>query len=131
MNNVDTRRAAGRMVLLTLAAALAGCEGTSAPAVAPQEKARQTLDQALTAWSEGKTPEAVKAGSPSILVEDPQWKKGLALKKFAVKGDGKPSGAERIFTVTLTLSDSGKEKVQEVDYKVGTDPILTVFRSMF
>ncbi|QEH34395.1 hypothetical protein OJF2_29340 [Aquisphaera giovannonii] len=128
---IPRRRAAARFALLPLVAALAGCGGTPAPAVAPQEQARQTLDQALAAWAEGKTVDAVKAGSPSILVEDPQWKKGVALKKFEVRGEGKPSGAERVFTVKLTLSDSGKEKTQEVDYKVGTSPIFTVFRSMF
>jgi hypothetical protein len=54
------------------------------------------------------------------------------LSKFEVAGRGKPSGAERAFTVTLWLVDSkGKDAREQVVYKVGTDPILTVFRSLF
>src|SRR5438105_2264724 len=88
------RRAAARFALgmmLIVAPALAGCGDTAAPTAAPADQARKTLDSALGSWVEGKTVEAVKAASPSILVEDPKWKKGVALKKFEVKGEGKPS----------------------------------------
>jgi hypothetical protein len=130
-NNRRAARLTLRLILL-VAPALAGCEGTSAPTAAPADQARQTLDSALGLWVEGKTVEAVKAASPSILVEDPAWKKGMALKKYEVRGDGKASGAERVFSVSLTLADaSGKEKKEQVDYRVGTNPILTVFRAIF
>ena len=47
-------------------------------------------------------------------------------------GRSAASGAEREFTVTLWLADPrGKERKTEVAYKVGTDPIFTVFRAMF
>lgn len=126
------RRAAARLAVGVLAALLAGCGGTAAPTAADADAARKTLDAALTAWTQGKSVEAVKGETPSILVEDPKWKQGATLKKYEVTGDGKPSGAERVFSVKLTLADAGgKEKVEEVDYRVGTDPILTVFRAMF
>lgn len=126
------RRAAARLALGLLAApALAGCGG-GAPTAAPADQARKTLDSALGSWAEGRTVEAVKDARPSILVEDPKWKQGVALKKFEVQGEGKPSGSERVFSVTLTLADdSGKETTEQVDYRVGTSPILTVFRAMF
>ena len=74
----------------------------------------------------------MKKASPPILVSDPKWSKGVALKKFEVKGDGKPAGAERVFNVTLWLADDkGKETAETVDYKVGTNPVLTVFRALF
>lgn len=131
--NAVNRRAAARLALgFFTASALAGCGG-GPPTPAPADQARKTLDSALDSWAAGKTIEAVKAASPSILVEDPKWKQGVALKKFEVReGDGKPSGAERVFSVTLTLADAaGKETTEQVDYRVGTSPILTVFRALF
>lgn len=134
MKSINRRLAARLACGLVLFAApfLTGCGETSAPTAAPADQARKTLDSALGSWVEGKTVDAMKAANPSILVEDPKWKKGVALKKFEVKGEGKPSGAERVFTVTLTLADpTGKESTEQVDYRVGTAPILTVFRAMF
>ena len=127
------RRVALRLVMGLIAVpVLAGCGGNAAPVAADGDQARKTLDSALTSWAQGQTVEAMKAASPSILVEDPKWKAGATLKKYEVKGDGRPSGAERVFSVKLTLSDAqGKEKVENVDYRVGTNPILTVFRAMF
>lgn len=117
---------------LLAATVLSGCGDSAVPQAADGDQARKTLDTALAAWTKGQTVEAVKAASPSILVEDPKWKKGATLKKYEVKGDGKPSGAERVFSVKLTLADAqGKEKTEDVDYRVGTSPILTVFRAMF
>lgn len=120
---------------LALAAALialAGCSGGSAPAVADQGRARQTLDLALESWRKGEDVETMKRASPAIVVVDPRWASGARLTKFSVEGEGKPSGAERAFTVTLWLANpQGKESREQVVYKVGTDPILTVFRALF
>ncbi len=111
---------------------LAGCGGTSAPATADQDEARQTLDKALSSWKKGESVEALKKASPSILVSDPKWSRGDLLKTFEVEGPGKPSGAERAFTVMLWLTDAkGKEAKEQVVYKVGTSPVFTVFRSLF
>lgn len=111
---------------------LSGCGQNAAPVVADQAQARQVLVATLESWKKGETVEALKNASPSVLVDDPKWKRGEKLSKFEVEGEGKPSGAERAFTVTLWLSDAkGKEVREQVVYKVGTDPIVTVFRSLF
>ena len=111
---------------------VSGCGTTAAPTVADQDEARKTLDQALTAWQKGETVDGMKQASPSIMVSDPKWSKGVVLKKFEVKGEGKPAGAERVFPVTLWLATvEGKEATESVEYKVGTSPILTVFRALF
>jgi hypothetical protein len=111
---------------------ISGCENTAAPVPAEEEQARQTLDRVLGLWKEGQTVESVKKGSPSIQVSDPNWEHGDLLKKYEVTGPGKPSGAERAYTVVLWLADAkGKERRSEVVYKVGTHPIFTVFRSLF
>jgi hypothetical protein len=119
---------AGLLVVL----AAVGCGSTPAPAPADEDQARQTLDQALAAWQKGEKADAMKQGNPAIHISDPSWERGAALKKFEVDGSGKPSGAERAFTVNLWLTDSkGKESRQQVVYKVGTSPIFTVFRALF
>jgi hypothetical protein len=111
---------------------LSGCSGTPAPLPADENQARQTLDRALASWQKGETVEAMKNATPSIVISDPNWGRREVLKRFEVGGTGKPAGAERVFTVTLWLANSkGEERSQQVDYKVGTQPILTVFRAMF
>jgi hypothetical protein len=118
----------GAAVLVLIA--LSGCGSNAAPIAANQASTRQILESTLTSWKNGEKSEALKSASPSVLVEDPKWKRGEKLMKFEV--EGKPSGAERAFTVTLWLADAkGKEVREQVVYKVGTDPIVTVFRSMF
>ncbi|WP_435010901.1 hypothetical protein P12x_002191 [Tundrisphaera lichenicola] len=128
-----TSAANRRLVVIALAMfGLFGCSEGSAPAVADQDRARQTLDSALESWKKGETVERMKEASPAIVISDPKWGSGAMLKRFEVEGEGKPSGAERAFTVTLWLANrDGKESREQVVYKVGTDPILTVFRSLF
>jgi hypothetical protein len=120
------------VIAVLFGASLAGCGGTAAPTAAPEGEARAVLDQALGAWKEGKSPAALKEGSPSIVVGDPAWEKGAKLTRFEVEGPGKAAGAEQVYTVRLWVADAqGKESEQEVAYKVGTSPIRTVFRSLF
>lgn len=120
------------ILFLALCAGTTGCDGPIAPPTASAEDAaRKTLDRALEAWIQGKTVDAVKNANPSIVVADDQWKEGAQLTKYEVLGSGQPSGAERVYQVKLWLSRSGKEINETVAYRVGTQPILTVFRSLF
>lgn len=112
--------------------AFVGCGGGGPPVAAPEDQAREVLNQALSSWQRGDSLEDLKQATPSIVASDPQWSRGAKLSKFEVQGDGKPAGAERVFTVTLWLAqDQGEEVTESVDYKVGTNPILTVFRAIF
>ena len=121
-----------RHLLGCLVAVAAGCSASGVPVAADEEKARQLLVSTLDAWKGGDSVDKLKAASPSVIVEDLKWKRGDQLAKYEIAGDGKPSGSERAFTVKLFLKDAkGKESREEVVYKVGTDPISTVFRSLF
>lgn len=126
------RATATRLVVLLGWACLAGCSDGAAPVPADEDRARQTLERALTSWQQGTTVEALKGARPSIVASDPKWLRGAVLKKYEVQGKGKPSGAEREFNVTLWLADPrGKEAREQVVYRVGTSPIYTVFRALF
>ncbi|WP_152051034.1 hypothetical protein [Tautonia marina] len=108
-----------------------GC-GSGPPVAASEDQAREVLNAALEGWQGGASIEDLKESSPSIVVSDPKWSGGTRLSRFEVEGEGKPAGAERLFTVTLWLEGNGGEEVAEtVEYKVGTDPIRTVFRAIF
>ena len=122
------RRFLPLMVLLVAT----GCGEGAAPVAADEDQARKLLDQTLSAWRNGETVAALRKASPSVTVSDFKWEGGTPLKQFEVASDGKPSGAERAFTVKLWLTDpKGKEIREQVVYKVGTNPVLTVFRSLF
>lgn len=115
-----------------LALALAGCGSSAAPTAADPGRARQTLDRTLDAWRDGRSVEAMRAASPAVVVSDFRWERGDALKKYQVEGEGTPSGAERVFNVKLWIADArSKETVEQVRYRVGTDPVRTVFRALF
>ncbi len=125
-------RACHRIAHLACLIALMGCDSTNAPTPADANQARQLLEKALTAWTKGETVEAMKKASPAITISDSRWERGDALKGFEITGEGQPSGAERLLPVTLRLTDArGKEKSESVQYRVGTDPVQTVFRSAF
>ena len=116
-------------VALLAALAIAGCSGGErAPAVNPS-LAREALHTALDGWKDGKTPDALKAASPSIVVQDFDWMAGFRLVGYEVTGDGKDDDANLRIPVTLTMrSPQGKEVRKNVSYVVGTAPTLTVFR---
>lgn len=117
-----------------VALTICGCESTNAPVTADPNAAKTLLESTLNAWKDGKTVAALKDASPSVIVADPSWEKGAKLVKYTIDSDGKQSGAEREFTVSLYFDDEktkDKDKPQQVAYKVGTNPINTVFRAMF
>lgn len=109
-----------------------GCSGLSAPNTVRPDLAKDTLIEALTAWKDGSTIDALQTQSPAIVVQDTDWSAGKKLKAFTLQGDGKAVGANLSIEVELTLVDSsGETSKPRVWYLVGTDPALTVFRDMF
>lgn len=111
---------------------LAGCDSTPAPKPADPNAARQTLERTLTSWQKGEKLESLKNAKPSVTVSDLKWGRGDKLTKFELDGPSKPSGAQQAFRVTLWLvNEKGAESKESVQYEVGTDPVHTVFRTMF
>jgi hypothetical protein len=135
--HITSRHLADRRFLMVAAmglvfAASTGCGNGGPPVPAAEDQAREVLGEALSGWQRGDSIEDLKQASPSIIVADPKWSGGARLSKFEVQGEGKPAGAERLFTVTLWLEgNQGEQASETVEYKVGTDPIRTVFRAIF
>jgi hypothetical protein len=122
----------GLSVAAIAAAALPGC-GAGPPAPAEPAAARQALERALSAWTEGKSAESLKSDSPPIVVSDQAWNKGARLLKYQIEPKDHRAGADQIFHVVLWFPDENakgktKERQETADYNVGTNPTLTVVR---
>jgi hypothetical protein len=106
---------------------LAGC--ADAPVAKPVEpdKARQTLRATLDAWKAGRPIDSLQADTPPVVAQDFDWMAGAKLDAYEVLGDGTPKDANLWVPVKLTLKGKG---TKTVNYVVGTDIKLTVFRAM-
>lgn len=123
-------RSTGLHLAVWLAVA-AGC-GPSQPTAAPvdAEEARRTLELVLRDWQEGGSPAAWQERSPQVVVQDADWAAGAKLKRFEILGAGQPRDANLFCQVRLVMDRPAKGELQRtVTYVVGTDPVLTVFRS--
>ena len=119
-------------VLFALAIAgslLPGCSGGGRAAPVDPSRAREALNTALESWRKGDKVDALKSGSPPIVVQDFDWMAGHSLVAFEVMGEGKDDDANLRVPVKLTLrTTQGKEVKKSVSYVVGTSPAVTVFR---
>jgi hypothetical protein len=112
---------------LGLLLSVAGCAGNIHGA-GSEQAAREALGSALEAWKNGRTADDMRRGMPEVVVGDSAWKQGLKLSSYEI-GKGMYDGKNLRIPVTLTLVQPprGIRKV-EVNYIVGTSPVVTIFR---
>jgi hypothetical protein len=121
--------AAPRLLALLLAASLAAGCGDEAPAPTDPSAAREYLRRALDAWKAGETRDSLAKGSPTILVNDPDWARGATLTDYSLEGEGQPLGAGVQWTVPLTLTARGRNVKKKVVYVVNVaDDVVAVSR---
>ena len=120
------------MVGLTIACfSLSACSKQKHAAQVDQKVAQESLRTVLESWKKGADLASLKQGSPSITVQDLDWKTGYKLLDYEIIGDGKFDDANLLCPVKLKLVDpQGKEVTREVTYMIGTDPVITVFREI-
>lgn len=107
-------------------AAVAGCSSSTNDRFVPTEnRARQALDAALTAWQEGKRPGAIEGAPMSLQAVDSQWQKGGKLNEYEIVSQ-EPNDGPPLFTVKLTIEGVIQPTVVRY-YVVGKDP-LWVYR---
>jgi len=84
--------------------------------------ARSSVQKALQAWVDGKTPVDLKP----IIVGDPAWNQGKKLVAFEVLTKEETSdGSNLHIQVNRKFRDGGAEP--KVTYIVGTSPVVTIF----
>lgn len=118
-------------VLVCSVAAVGCARGPSVAAPVEPEKALVALRTALDAWKAGRSIDSLRSATPPIVAQDIDWMKGAKLAQYELLNDGKAEDANLRVPVRLTISDSqGHTTVKTVNYIVGTDRTLTVFRAM-
>src|SRR6516165_7005445 len=89
----------------------AGCASKSYDKYIPSDdKARQALEAALSAWRDGKKPGLVEGAPVPVQVVDTKWQGGQKLKDFEILQD-EPGDGPRVFSVRLTLQKPAGQKV--------------------
>jgi hypothetical protein len=117
----------GRLVAAGLLVVAAGCAGSSDPNryYPPDDRARQAVETALTAWQNGATPGTVP-GTADPVVQFVDSHNGPARKLVAFEILGlAPGDGPRVFTVRLSL-DRPAGEVRVRYYVVGVDPIWVI-----
>lgn len=76
---------AGKTLLMLVAlGTLAGCGDSSGLSEEDREKARQSVEKALTAWKDGEPPAKWRAKDAPIRFVDDAWRKGQTLVAFEI-----------------------------------------------
>ena len=107
-------------LLLTLM--FAGCSSGDAPSYPlDKELARGSVQMAMQAWVEGKTPKDLQ---PDIVVGDPAWEQGTKLVSFEIAADEETTDGSNLHIRVKRKLGSSESKVT---YIVGTTPVVTIF----
>ena len=130
MHRFEPHRPRTSIALAAALALAAGCsKGPEKLAPVEPEKAREALKTALETWKNGKRPDDLKAATPPITVQDPDWVARSKLIDYQLTGEGKDFGA--ILTVPVKIKvrgPNGKDVEKDATYRVGTSPTLSIFR---
>ncbi|HEY2785195.1 MAG TPA: hypothetical protein VGJ05_09490 [Fimbriiglobus sp.] len=104
-----------------------GCGDRPVAKSVEPEKAREALKTTLDAWKAGRPIKSLQSDTPPIVAQDFDWMAGAKLDAYEVLGEGTPMDANLKVPVKLTLKG---QQPKTVNYVVGTDIRLTVFRAM-
>ena len=103
-----------------------GCARDARSLSVNETTARQSLETFLNAWKDGRRETDL---APKIIGKDSDWEDGKILEKFDILPEKRTDGANIFFKVQRTLkSPEGVSLDQEVEYVVGTSPVITVNR---
>ena len=96
-----------------------GCGEGPAP-LPSTDKARESLQKSLDAWTEGKKPTSLADAPQNIEAIDFEWKAGKVLSEYTI-GEETQGEGNQVVSVRLTLKG---EPAKPVQYHVlGIDPI--------
>ena len=110
------------VVGLVLAMMFVGCSSGDAPGYAlDKDLARSSVEKAMQAWVDGKTPKELQ---PDIVVGDPAWEQGRKLVSFEIVADEETTDGSNLHIRVKRKLDASESKVT---YIVGTTPVVTIF----
>lgn len=113
-------------LVLLLVMTVAGCQRGANALSLNEPLAREACQEFLTAWKDGKKAADLK---PKIIGRDSDWEAGKKLESFEILPEEKKHGPNLHLNVRRTLKDlKGRTIKQDVEFVVGTSPVITVFR---
>lgn len=86
-----------------------------------EELARSSVQKAMQAWVDGKSPEDLQ---PEIIIGDSSWEQGKNLVSFEILTSEETSDGSNLHIRVERKFDSSQSKVT---YIVGTSPVVTIF----
>jgi hypothetical protein len=96
------------------------------------DQAGPALRTALEAWKGGKSQKELAGQTPSIIMNEDDWREGKRLTDFKMDNAGALQGRQVVWRVEITLQDkSGKTTVQRAKYVIDTTPRLVIVRDRF
>ncbi len=116
-----------RCLIALLPLIVLGCGARPVAAPVKPYVARETLKATLDAWKAGRPIGTLVNDKPPVVAQDFDWMAGTKLDAYEVLDDGVAQDANLKVAVRLTLQGKG---TKTVNYIVGTDIKLTVFRSL-
>jgi len=109
---------------------LSGCSRGLGPD-ADTDVAASALQTAMEAWKDGKTPDDLEKGQPSIIMNEDDWRTGKKLMEFKV-GEAGIHGRQVRCRVQIKLQDKGGKTVeQRAVYIIDTTPRIVIVRDTF
>lgn len=106
---------------LSLFLCLIGCAGESKSYPLDQELARASVQKAMQAWVDGKTPQDLK---PDVVIGDTAWDQGQKLTSFEIVQKEETTDGSNLHIRVKRIFES---RESEVTYIVGTYPVITTF----
>lgn len=122
MNGVQSRRfficAAICLFMMTI-----GCDTANTTPGHPLDEAlaRSSLQAAMQAWVDGKSPKELR---PGIVVGDTAWERGAKLTSFQILQDQETTDGSNLHIPVKRNLDNSESTVT---YIVGTSPVVTIF----
>ena len=106
---------------LLLVIGFTGCAGETPSYPLDQELARASVQKAMQAWVDGKSPQDLK---PEIIVGDSSWEQGEKLISFEIVPGEETSDGSNLHIRVIRKFESSESKVT---YITGTSPVITIF----
>ena|SRR5688572_18183705 len=115
---------------LLAAAMLVGCGRGSSPQIMPVDtkKAAASLQANLEKWKNGVSIDALRQEKPTVHVVDEDWQAGQKLVSFELRDVGEQGGATARIPVRLDIQSPNGLWWKEVEYRVSTEPFVSIVR---
>lgn len=106
------------LLIAVSASLIAGCGRAEKPL--DQSRAREVLEDFLTAWKDGKKIEEIQT---KIKGDDPSWRGGMTLMSYEISPGETKQGGNLYLSVNRTVKDKkSRELKQTINYIVSTSP---------